>query len=68
MSPRQQFWFVWGAPIYLGLLATFGLLAALLSTGLWHWASWAALTWPLLVIGWYWLRPQDSKRRARDAG
>lgn len=33
MTPRQQFWFVWGAPIYLGLLAVFGLLAALLGTG-----------------------------------
>lgn len=63
MTPRRQFWFVWGAPIYLGLLAVFGQLAALLGTGPWHWASWGALTWPLLVIAWYWLRPREKKAR-----
>lgn len=48
-SPRG-FLFVWGVPILLGVLSIFGLLAALLGTGAWHWASWTALTILLGVI------------------
>ncbi|CPQ91525.1 Uncharacterised protein [Bordetella pertussis] len=35
MTPRQHFYFVWGMPIVLGALSVFGLLAALLGTGVW---------------------------------
>lgn len=45
-----SFRFVWGAPLVLGVLTVFGLLAALLGTGLWHWASWIALAAPVVVI------------------
>jgi len=41
--PRARFWFVWRAPIVLAVLTSFGLLAALLGTGAWHWLSWLAL-------------------------
>ncbi|AZY49363.1 hypothetical protein [Bordetella avium] len=60
MNPRPHFWFVWRAPLYLGLLTLFGLLSALLGTGIWHWASWIALSWLLLVMGWHWLRQPQS--------
>ena len=42
---------VWGWPALLTGLTVFGLLSALLGTGLWHWAEWAALAVPVLVCG-----------------
>lgn len=57
MKSRRHFWFVWSVPIALGILSVFGLLAALLGTGLWHWASWTALTILLVVIVKYWWFP-----------
>ncbi|AUT47546.1 hypothetical protein WJ968_01415 [Achromobacter xylosoxidans] len=60
MSKQNRgFMFVWGAPIVLGLLSVFGLLAALLGTGGWHWASWTALTILLGVIVRYWAFPLE---------
>jgi hypothetical protein len=53
----RGFMFVWGAPIVLGVLSVFGLLAALLGTGGWHWASWTALAILLVVIVRYWAFP-----------
>ncbi|MDM9557401.1 hypothetical protein [Bordetella petrii] len=57
MTPRSRFWFIWSAPIVLGVLSVFGLLAALLGTGLWHWASWLSLAALLVVIARYWWFP-----------
>ncbi|MGE8688682.1 MAG: hypothetical protein ACN6PJ_16185 [Achromobacter sp.] len=53
----RGFMFVWGAPIALGVLSVFGLMAALLGTGAWHWASWVALAILLAVIVRYWACP-----------
>ena len=53
----RGFLFVWGVPILLGALSIFGLLAALLGTGAWHWASWTALSILLVVIVRYWVFP-----------
>lgn len=53
----RGFMFVWGVPILLGALSVFGLLAALLGTGAWHWASWITLTILLVVIVRYWCFP-----------
>lgn len=44
---------IWRMPILLGALTVFGLLAALLGTGIWHLLSWIAIAVPLLVIAWY---------------
>ena len=41
---------IWAIPILLGVLTLFGLLAALLGAGLWHWLAWAALAIPLAAI------------------
>lgn len=46
----KTFWQVWLAPIVMGVLTTFGLLAALLGVGIWHWLSWMALSIPLAAI------------------
>jgi hypothetical protein len=40
-------------PVILALSIVFGLLAALLGTGIWHLMSWTALSIPVLVIAWY---------------
>lgn len=53
----RGFLFVWGVPILLGALSIFGLLAALLGTGAWHWVSWTALSILLVVIVRYWVFP-----------
>jgi hypothetical protein len=61
MSSRQSFSKIWGAPVLLIVLTCFGLLAALLGTGIWHWASWLCLA---IVLGTgivYWLRPGKKK-------
>jgi len=51
----KRFIHVWGWPMLLALLTAFGLLSALLGTGVWHWLSWGAMAIPLIVIGYYWL-------------
>jgi len=55
-SRSGTFRFVWGMPILLAVLTMFGLLAALLATGIWHWLSWFALATPIVVGLWYSLR------------
>ncbi|ALM83800.1 hypothetical protein [Bordetella sp. N] len=62
MAASHNFWFVWRVPILLGLLTVFGLLAALLGTGAWHWASWLAMTLPLGVVALCLIRPSKRQR------
>jgi hypothetical protein len=50
----KRFINIWGWPIVLALLTAFGLLSALLGTGIWHWLSWAAIAIPLIMIAYYW--------------
>jgi D-alanyl-lipoteichoic acid acyltransferase DltB (MBOAT superfamily) len=52
-TTHSNFWFVWRAPIILAILTVFGLLAALLKTGTWHWAAWLALAVPIVVGLWF---------------
>jgi hypothetical protein len=42
-TPRARFRSVWRMPMILAALTIFGLLAALLGTGVWHWVSWLTL-------------------------
>lgn len=44
---------IWRMPLVLGALTLFGLLAALLGTGIWHVLSWIAIAVPLLVVAWH---------------
>lgn len=47
---------VWAWPAVMAALTIFGLLASLLGTsGPWWWASWIALSVPLLTILRYWV-------------
>lgn len=56
---QKKFLQIWGWPIVLAVLSTFGLLAALLGTGMWHWLSWLSLAVPLAMIGYYtWRKPR----------
>ncbi|WP_188381151.1 hypothetical protein [Oxalicibacterium faecigallinarum] len=52
-KPRSNFWFVWRMPLLLAALTLFALIIALVKTGVWHWAAWAALATPIVVGLWY---------------
>lgn len=41
---------VWGAPLVLAIITLFGLLAALLGTGVWYGLSWLSMIIPLFII------------------
>jgi len=55
MTP--QFKRMWGWPIVLGLLTASGLFTALVSEGWGDVWSWLGLGIPVLVMAWYWWRP-----------
>ncbi|NYT38109.1 hypothetical protein ERD78_14580 [Allopusillimonas soli] len=59
MKASTRFRRLWGAPIVLGVLTCFGLLAALLGVGFWHFLAWAALSIPLVVGVWFWAFPRQ---------
>lgn len=58
MTLRIPFLRVWGAPLLIAALTLFGLLAALLGTGIWHWMAWAALAVPVAVGLRFWVAPR----------
>ncbi len=41
---------IWGLPLLLAALTLFGLLSALLGTGIWYWVAWHSISVPLIVI------------------
>jgi len=41
---------IWGVPLVLAMLVLFGLLSALLGTGIWHFFSWITLAIPVIVL------------------
>lgn len=43
---------VWLIPLLLALVTIFGLLSALLGTGIWHVLAWTALILPLAILLW----------------
>lgn len=61
-SHRKRFLFVWGMPLFFAVLSVFGLLAALLGTGAWHWASWISLGWLVTVMIRFWAWPREPDR------
>lgn len=52
-SNRSKFWFIWRTPLILAALTLFALIIALVKTGIWHWAAWAALATPIVVSIWH---------------
>lgn len=47
---------IWGMPLILAVVTTFGLISALLGDDMWDRLSWLALAAPLIVIGWHFTR------------
>lgn len=43
----------WGMPLLLACLTLFGLLAALLGTGVWYVLSWLAMLIPVFSMLWH---------------
>lgn len=66
-SAQSEFLHLWGMPILLGVLTAFGLLAALLGQGIWHWLAWLAIGTPLAVIA-YHLRKREAGGKAKARG
>jgi hypothetical protein len=62
MAAFHKFWFIWRVPTILAALTVFGLMAALLDTGPWHWASWLTMALPLTVIGLCLIRPHKHQQ------
>lgn len=52
-TQRSNFWLVWRMPLLLAVLTLFGLIIALVKTGVWHWLAWAGLATPIVVGLWY---------------
>lgn len=48
-KPPTAFGRVWKTPLILAGATTFGLLSALLGTGVWRWFAWVALSVPIGV-------------------
>ena len=54
---------IWTAPIYIGVISTVGLIAALLSDdGLGDYLAWLALAIPVAVVLWYTPRRRAQKQ------
>ena len=54
---------VWGIPLILAAITLFGLLAALLGTGIWYILSWIALIIPIVIVVWHWGKPTAAKSK-----
>ncbi|HEX6591749.1 MAG TPA: hypothetical protein VF050_07105 [Moraxellaceae bacterium] len=70
MKNRQgnTFWQIWGMPLLLAVLTIFGLVAALVGTGIWHGLAWIAIAVPVgvcLHFGWWKRRTNPSQYSAR---
>jgi hypothetical protein len=59
---HHGFWRMWGRPIVLGLLTSFGLISALFSDGgLGDILAWFALGIPVVVCAWYGWRRRPAR-------
>jgi len=66
MSARQRIR-VWTAPLWIGVISTVGLIAALLSDdGLGDYLAWLALGIPVAVVLWY-TPPRRTQKQETDA-
>jgi len=59
---------VWTAPIWIGVISTIGLIAALLSDdGLGDYLAWLALAIPVAVVLWYTPPRRTQQKQETDA-
>lgn len=60
MSTPFPFRKVYGPAIVIAIITLYGLLSALLGDGVWDTLSWLALTVPLVILAWYYIRGKRS--------
>jgi len=53
---HRTLWQIFAAPIFIGVLSTVGLVAALVGDGWWDGVSWLTLALPVLLCFFYVLR------------
>jgi uncharacterized membrane protein len=49
-SKNNNFFKLWGMPIWMAVVTMLGLIFALIGTGIWHVVSWIALCIPVYVM------------------
>jgi hypothetical protein len=59
---RRLFGPVWTVPVVLAVCTLVGLIGALLEDGWWDWVAALFLAAPVVVGGWYSLRPAPARR------
>ncbi len=57
-APRQTLSQIFTWPLVIGVLSTVGLISALVGDGFWDAVSWLALLLPIVLYGWFLLRPR----------
>jgi hypothetical protein len=58
---QQQFNKIWKIPLLLGCSIMFGLLSALLGSGIWFVLSWVAMLVPIGIIVWSLIKKTPAK-------
>ncbi|MGV3704933.1 MAG: hypothetical protein ACO1NU_06095 [Arcticibacter sp.] len=41
---------LWGMPLLIAVITFAGLISAILGTGMWHYMSWVALSYPVYIM------------------
>lgn len=69
-AARSRFWFIYRMPLVLALFTLLGLTSGVLGDGVWDAVSWLGLGVPIVVIGWFMVRPAKAftKPRAASSG
>lgn len=53
MKSKSKFRQIWAMPAVIGICIAFGLVTALLGTGILHWLSWTTMLVPIFVLAYF---------------
>lgn len=60
MSKNNSRTQIWTIPVIIAVLTVFGLLSALMGTGIWYALSWITLCIPLGIMSWHVFRNAEK--------